>query len=661
MKIFRLRRFIACLMAMLTVLSCFSAGFASAVIEGNFQYEVVTENGDNPQTYAIITKYNGSDSVVTVPSTLGGYSVKAVEYAAFLGNVYVTSVTIPESVTSIGDEVFKNCINLTTLNLPENLTSIGNNILEGTPVCLDSKYWDNNLLYLGKYLVDFDDSKGITDITIKEGTTIISSLVFGFTDITSVKLPKSLRTIDDAAFAYCSNLKTITLPEGISHIGRGAFSEAGITEISIPSSVTYLGEYCFDGCKNLTSVTLPEGINQIPSDFFAGCSSLKNVTIPSSVTLIGFRAFADSGLTTLNIPKNIHEVWDNAFSGCKKLKSFTVDANNSRFYAEDGVLYENFMTLYTLNTYPAAKPESAYVLPDEVKYIGNYAFDSVKNLKTIILHENAKDARFHNAYSVEEVIVSDLNQDLYSIDGVVFRKGFDSLYYYPPAKKDSSYTTPSDITTIDTISIRDNPYLTSLTISEGIETINYGAISDCENLEVISLPSTLTYIGTYEPMGDCDNLQKIKYNGTKAQWDAFGVKLHTNSVNGLYLQANDGTYELVAPYEEETDFTENTEPSEGEITTDSTKPSETTPTSSASSDPVEDNTTATAPEEQKYQLGDVNMDEKLNIRDATTIQKHLAKLTSLSDEALVLADFNLDAKVNIKDATSIQKKLAHIE
>ena len=658
----KINRFSACFLAILLIITSLSVSFASAQIEGNFQFEIVTDSsGESPQTYAIVTKYNGSDSVVTVPSTLGGQTVKAIEYAAFMGNASVTSVTVPQSVTSVGDEVFKNCVNLTTLNFPDNITSIGDSILEGTPICENAEYWDNNLLYISKYLVDFDDSKGMTDIKVKDGTTVIARLVFGFSDISSVNLPQSLKVIGDAAFANCENLKSITLPDGIQIMGTGAFSGSGIIGITVPDSVTSMGDYCFDGCKNLTSVTLPHSMERIPADFFAGCSSLKSITIPSSVTLIGFRAFADSGLTSFNIPKNVNEIWDNAFSGCKDLKSFTVDTNNEKFYEVDGVLYEHFISRYTLTAYPAAKAESSYSLPGNVKNIAPYAFDGVTNLKTIILHPNAKDARFRNAYSVEEVIISNSNQDFYSIDGVVFRKGSDSLHYYPPAKKDSAYIIPSDITEIDTISISDNPYLTTLTISEGIENINYGAISDCENLEVVNLPSTLTYIGKYEPIGDCDNLQKINYNGTKAQWDAFGTKIYTNSVNGLYLYTTDGEFELVAPYEEETDFTEITEPTEPSSTAGSniTEPTETTPQSSTSTEPTEggvDSTTLPA-DKSDFDLGDVNMDSKLNIRDATLIQKYLAKLADLDEEALSLADFTQDSKVNIKDATSIQKHI----
>ncbi len=677
MKIFSSKKFLACLMATLVLLTSLSVGFVSADVEGNFQYELISELDENLSllgTYAVITKYTGSESAVTVPSTLGGYPVKFIEYAAFKGNGAVTSVTIPNTVEEIGDNAFENCVNLTQLNLPDTLTSIGYGILTGTPICENGEYWEDNLLYIGKYLLDFDDSSSVTDIKVKEGTTLIASLAFAFSDITSVTLPSSLKIIDVAAFSECKNLTSITLPQELKTLRGWAFDGSGLKSVTVPSSVKIIGDSCFANCENLTSVTLPDTIEKIPSGLLENCTSLKSFNIPASVTLISFNALANTGLTTIHIPAKVNEIWDNAFAGCEDLTNITVDLNCSRFYAEDGVLYEKFMTLYTLCVYPAGKTDESYTFPDEVKYSGLYAFDSVQHLKTINLHENSQDAKFWNAYSVENVFVSDLNEDFYDIDGVVFDSGLNSLHYYPAGKKDSTYTTPAGCTLIESSSISDNPYLEAVTVSEGVDTVEYCAINKCENLKTVNLPSTLTYLSTYEPISDCDSLETINFTNTKALWDSFDAEIYTNSTNGLYLNCTDGTFELVAPYEEETDFTDNTEPTESASTeptesapnatvnTEPTEPTATNPAQSTATEPTEANPTGTTPTapEAEFELGDVNMDKKLNIRDATAIQKHLAKIATLSEDAIALADFTQDGKVNIKDATTIQKKIAGI-
>ena len=174
-------------------------------------------------------------------------------------------------------------------------------------------------------------------------------------------------------------------------------------------------------------------------------------------------------------------------------------------------------------------------------------------------------------------------------------------------------------------------------------------------------------------IGDCDKLQLINFNGTKAQWDALKCQPYTNSTEGLYLKTTDGTFELVAPYEEETDFTYPTEPTdtvEPTVTTapsssENTEPEETTgngettsPSESFTATEPSEGETVTKPVAPLFEKGDVNTDGKLNIRDATAIQKHLAKIATLSDDALELADISGDGKVNVRDATTIQKKIA---
>lgn len=672
MKTFSFKKFSACFMVMLVLLASLSVCFASAAIEGNYQYEIVeTYDSDMTylETYAIIIKYNGSESVVNIPSALGGHPVKGIEYSAFRGNHSVTSVTIPEGVRSLGDEVFAGCTKLTQLNLPSTLNSIGYDILMNTPICENGEYWDGNLLYIGKYLLDYDNSSENTHIAVKEGTELISNMTFAFSDITSVSLPSSLKIVGKSAFIECKKITSITLPQGLEYLGGWAFDSSGIESITVPDSVTIIGDGCFAGCKNLTSVTLPNNIGRINAGMFENCTSLKNFNIPASVTLIGFNAFANTGLTSINIPEKVKEIWDNAFAGCKNLTEISVAFNNQNFYSEDGVLYEKFMTLYTLRVYPAGKTDESYTFPGEVKYSGLYAFDSVQHLKTIKLHANSQDAKFWNAYSVENVFVSDANKDFYDIDGVVFKTTNKALHFYPAGKNLSSYTTPAGCTVVETSSISDNPYLTSVTISEGVEAVEYCAINKCNNLKTVNLPSTLTYLSIYEPVSDCDSIETINYANTKAMWDSFDTDIHTNSTKGLYLNTIDGTYELVAPYEEETDFSYTTEPASSQPVIESsatTEPVETSTETSASTEPAEsapvvttpsENNTTNIPEE-KFEVGDVNMDDKINIRDVTSIQKYLAKLLSLDETALKLADFTQDNKVNIKDATTIQKKIA---
>ncbi len=668
------KKYLALFLATLLILTSLSVGVATAETEGFFQFEIVNEydadfeNGI-ADTYAVITKYNGSESTVSVPSTIGGYPVKVVEYAAFMGNSAVTSVTIPDSVVSIGDNAFENCVNLTQLNLPDTLKSIGYGILTGTPICENGENWDEDLLYIGKYLLDFDDSSEAADITVKEGTELIASMIFSFSDVECVNLPESLKFIGDMAFSYCENIKSIVLPNNLESIGFWAFENCtGITEIKIPSSVKSIGEGAFTYCENLKNVTLPDDLEEIPMSLFEGCASLKNINIPSTVCFIEDYAFYESGLETVTIPKGVDYVGSSAFARCENLSEINMESGNPLYYSVDGVLYEDFGYGIYITTYPAGKAGESFTVPSDVRNLSLDAFNGVKNLKTVVLNDFISDVKLYYADSLEKIEVPETSQYLYDVDGVVFDL-LGKLLYYPAGKKDAEYTVPNKAYSIDECAFLCNPYIEKLTIGEDREfTLNFYSILDCKNLKVINLPSKLKMKDSII-IGGCDSLHIINFNGTKSQWDAFKCEPYSNSPEGLYLNCTDGTFELIAPYEEETDFTDNTEPAKptepGESVPDTTvntepaEPTATTPNESTTTEPTENKPSEdTTKPEAEFELGDVNMDKKLNIRDATAIQKHLAKISTLSEDAVSLADYTKDGKVNIKDATTIQKKIA---
>jgi len=648
MKTLNLKKFLACLMATLLLLTSFSISIATAETEGDFEYEIYTSyDADwNATNYIEITGYIGSASDITIPSEIEGLPVTSIGYGAFMNCTTLTSVTIPESVTCVYGWAFEDCTNLKAINLPDSLEHIGSGILSGTAFFDNAENWEDNLLYIGKYLLDAKyDIKG--DVIVKEGTALIASYTFFLSDITSVKLPDSLLFINESAFSDCEKLTEITLPSKLKVISGNAFDSCiSLTEVTVPASVKTVGYNAFANCTNLESLTLPEGIEQIPSDFVSNCTNLKSFTIPSTVKEIEFNAFEHSGLETINIPAGVEFIYSEAFSFCESLTSITVDSKNANYYTIDGALYEK--SLYDLgdclHTYPAGKIGTTYTLPETVNKIEGSAFAGAKNLKKVVLHKDAFGDNYIYAYSLEEVDVADSNEYCYDVDGVVFEKETNSLIYYPSGKKDSTYTVPADTTEIYPNAISFNNYLTEITVSEGVESMPYDAIIMCENLKTINLPSTLTDLDLYA-IDACYGLETINFNGTKAQWDAFEAEVFTESDKGLYINCIDGTFELVAPDEPEED------PTEGD--TGTTPPEFTEPTGTSP-----EGSTATDPTESTFDLGDVNMDKKLNIRDATAIQKHLAKISALSEEALAFADFTQDGKVNIKDATNIQKKIA---
>lgn len=228
-----------------------------------------TNTFDFNLTTGTITKYNGTDTVVVIPSKINGVTVTTIGTDAFLG-LNITSVTIPDSVTEIGSNAFADCTNLTSVNYAGDWSNL--TIQSGNPAVQDAANEqlfdfaftpDNTAVIVNNY-----KGKGTAaDVTIPsrykgKPVTAINNAAFPNSAVTSVTIPDSITSIPDAAFVNCSQL----------------------TNISIPNSVTYIGFSAFDGCASLKSITLPSSLRTIGNSAFAGCPSLMTVTYPGSKT-----------------------------------------------------------------------------------------------------------------------------------------------------------------------------------------------------------------------------------------------------------------------------------------------------------------------------------------------------------------------------------------
>ena len=210
----------------------------------------------------------------------------------------MTSISIPNSVTSIESDAFYGCSGLTSVTIPNSVTSIG--------------------------ISAFSYCSGLTSITIPNSVTRIEGFTFEeCSGLTSVTIPNSVTSIGKSAFNRCSGLTSVIIPNSVTSIGNDAFFYcSSLTSVTIPNSVTSIGEYTFQNCSGLTSVTIPNSVTSIESHAFYGCSSLTSVTIPNSVTSIGEDTFADCwGLTSVTIPNSVTSIGNYAFASHSKLKN----------------------------------------------------------------------------------------------------------------------------------------------------------------------------------------------------------------------------------------------------------------------------------------------------------------------------------------------------
>ena len=237
------------------------------------------------------------------------------------------SVTIPNSVTSIGDEAFSNCESLQSITIPNSVRNIGNNAFRGCNICFficNSTYFQNDDVCL------FNKDKTAIVSTIKDCVNyIIPNSVTGIGDaafsscksLQSITIPNSVTKIGDAAFGSCKSLQSVTIPNSVTSIGDYAFYRCySLQSVTIPNSVTKIGDYAFEQCYSLQSVTIPNSITSIGDGVFNVCKSLQSITIPNSVTKIGGGAFRRcESLQSVTIPNSVTKIGNRAFWECTQL------------------------------------------------------------------------------------------------------------------------------------------------------------------------------------------------------------------------------------------------------------------------------------------------------------------------------------------------------
>ena len=411
---------------------------------------------------------------VTIPE-----SVTSIGHAAFWQCSGLTDIIIPSSVTEIGDDAFSKCTNLTNVTLPDGLTFIGEGVffisshltmtIPETVTSIGSQAFRNNAdlsIAMSGNLLDnalFSDCENLR-ITLSNGSTFIKeSALINCSGLIEIHIPNSVSSIGAHAFYGCTNLKNIIIPNKVTSIEeRTFFISKGLVSVVIPNSVKSIEYEAFNGCSALKSIVLPEGMTLIKKWTFADCSSLVDVTLPSTMTTLEYGAFENcTSLRSVTIPNSVNTV-DAPFYGCSSLSDIKVP----------DYLYETSIFSGTGIT--------DITVPEGTTVVGSFA-DCTK-LASITFPEGIKALTdFSGCSSLRAIDIP----DGVSVIGSALFRGCVNL---------TKVTIPNSVVSLEWFAFSDCSSLTRITIPNHIATISSGAFSGCSLLTNVTLGSGVASI-----------------------------------------------------------------------------------------------------------------------------------------------------------------------
>ena len=537
---------------------------------GNRIGVAVTRSLDNTVFGAEPTYYD--KSTITIPNTVKDwhntyqtFDVIGIEEKAFDDCINLTSITLPNTLQTIGDYAFHGCNALTSIEIPNSVTSIGK--------------WA------------FHYCKSLSSVTLGSSVTSIAESAFeNCSSLPSITIPASVTSIAGGAFVDCSAMSSMSVasgntvydsrggcnaiietstntliatcknsnvPDGVVKIAYRAFYDLpSRTSVTLPNSVKEIGRYAFSGCSNLRDINMP-GVESIGESAFSGCSGLSQLYLPSSLTNIDDYAFYGcsgliriisdnsnslssigegsfqncASLPYIIIPQSVTSIGAGAFTGCNQLTAVQVKtATPINLTSQPFSNYQN-ATLYvpfgSRSNYIAANYWKDFKSITELASNNIVFADDL--VKTICVENWDTDHDGELSYD-EAAAVTSIPSNTFSSKAI---KSFDEFKYFKGITDIASSTfyrcqnlinivLPNNVKTIGQDAFSVCSALKTVNIDEGVTSIGKYAFYNCTNLESIDIPSTVNIIGEYwvdNAFEGCVNLESIvvsPYNTTYA-------------------------------------------------------------------------------------------------------------------------------------------------
>ncbi len=628
------------------------------------------------------------------------YGLKKIgDYAfAYAG---IKNITIPSSVSQIGEGAFSGCEALSEISWPYSVSAVENRTFEG---CLN-----------------------LTSVVLPEGVKTISDMAFiDCIGLKEIVLPDTLTTIGSSAFRNCKKLETVVLPEGLTSIGNNAFMHASqlksanfkgvpptnfggnvFTGTSIEFVIGYTesnakawapkGETTWNG---YSIVKFDEANIDIPEDaqfeyMLVGGNAVitgykgtgGEVTVPATignnytVTAIDDYAFAFSKITKITLPDTVTSIGTEAFSYCAQLTSvsfgtglstlgiaifasspkvatLSVASGNSVYQVIDNAIYtKDGLALVVC----APASTGKFTVKEGTVNVAASAFESCEKIQEIVLPSTVKSIGNYAFFGCSALKQINLGNQINSIG--------ESAFYM--CKSLTEIVLPTGISNIGDNTFTDCTALKNVYLQEGVKTIGYAAFASCTALETLTIPDGVEKIGE-SAFNGCSSLKTVFVGATVENIGSYAFRDAKSLTSAVFygeppisfgervFDEAASAFTIYYPENYKLSWAPNGETTWNgypiKVYENAVIPTP-TPTSTPTATPTVTPTVTPTPGEEVTE-GDVNGDGKVNSRDIAALQKHIVEIEILTGTALKAADVSGDGKVNSRDIAALQKKIA---
>ncbi|MEI6755120.1 MAG: leucine-rich repeat domain-containing protein, partial [Paludibacter sp.] len=432
---------------------------------------------------------------------------------------------IPSSVTSIGNSAFSNCLSLANITIPSSVSSIGDHAFRYCTALIN---------------VDSNNTKYASQDGLLYNKTMTTLIQCPTSKTGNFNIPSSVTSIGEAAFTDCTGLTSITIPSTVTSIGAAFLYCTGLTSINYNAINCKYGN--FSGCTSLANVIIGDNVQTIPDFAFSDCTGLTSIIIPSSITYIGTSAFYNTawlknqsnGLiyvgkvaycykgtmpsgTSISLAEGTTSISGRAFEGCTGLTNITIPSS---------------VTSIGDYTFYNCSGLTSIIIPSAITSIGECAFNGCTSLTTVnynaINCTNMGSSQYPSFFGCTKLSSVIIGNNVKTIPANAFQDctGLTSIII------------PTSVTSINDAAFEYCSGLTSITIPSSVTGIGSFAFFYCTGLTSINIPSSVTSIGN-EAFYNCTGLRIIYSYAT--------VPVNLSNTYYVFANVNKTTCTLYVP------------------------------------------------------------------------------------------------------------------